>query len=199
LPLCEKNIMSKKIKQMEMDMLKQTFNKVRDLVVLTVQGLPSQIDNTLRLSLRKKDIRLLVVKNTLAKQVFGTLGLEAGKVWEGPTMVAWGSTSLATLSKELEAEFKKTGDKNKDKYQFKSAVADGQAVTFKQAMDMPTREEALGRVIMLALAPAGRLIRQIRGPASMVASQVKTIAEKKAEAAPAEAAPAEAAPAPPPA
>jgi hypothetical protein len=52
-------------------------------------------------------------------------------------------------------------------------------------MDMPTKEEAIGRVLMLALAPAGRLLSQIRGPASMVASQVKTISEKKEEAAPA--------------
>src|SRR3954454_14796419 len=107
--------MSKKIKQMEMDVLKHTFKDVRDLVVLTVQGLNSQIDNSLRLTLRKKNIRLQVVKNSLAKRVFGEMGLDAGQVWEGPTMVAWGSTSLSDLSKELETEFKKgAGDKNKD-------------------------------------------------------------------------------------
>lgn len=191
--------MSKKIKQFEMDSLKHTFHEVRDLVVLSVQGLPAQTENALRLTLRKKNIRLQVVKNSLARRVFGEMGLEAGPVWEGPTMVAWGSTSLSDLSKELEDEFKKTGDKNKEKYQFKNAISDGQPVTFEQAKKMPTRAQALGRVVMLALAPAGRLISQIKGPAAAVASQIKTISEKKEdEAAPAAAAP-EAAPEAPPA
>jgi len=182
--------MSKKIKQMEMDMLKGTFNGVRDLVVMRVQGLNAQLENNMRLSLRKKNIRLLVVKNTLARKVFGEMGLNAGDVWSGPTLVAWGSSSLADLSKEVEAEFKKTGDKNKDKFTFKNAVSDGQTVSFDQAKKMPTKAEAIGRVVMLALAPASRLISQIRGPAGLVAAQVKSIAEKKEE---------EPAPAPPPA
>jgi ribosomal protein L10 len=181
--------MSKKIKQFEMDSLKRTFVGVRDLVVLSVQGLEAQTENSLRLTLRKKNIRLQVVKNSLAKRVFGEMGMEAGPVWEGPTMVAWGSTSLADLSKELEAEFKKTGDKNKDKYKFKNAVSDGQPITFEQAKKQPTRAEALGKIVMLALTPAGRLVSQIKGPASSVASQIKSIGEKKegegAEAAPA--------------
>jgi len=171
--------MSKKIKQLEMDVLKRTFAGVRDLVVLSVQGLPAQTENNLRLTLRKKNIRLQVVKNSLARRVFGEMGVEAGPVWEGPTMVAWGSTSLADLSKELEAEFKKTGDKNKEKYKFKNAVSDGLPVSFDQAKKMPTKAEALGRVVMLALAPASRLIGQIKGPAASVASQIKSLSEKK--------------------
>jgi large subunit ribosomal protein L10 len=187
--------MSKKIKQLEMDTLKTTFKGVRDLVVMSVQGLPAQTENTLRLTLRKKNIRLQVVKNSLARRTFGEMGVEAGPVWEGPTMVAWGGSSLSDLSKELETEFKKTGDKYKEMYKFKTAVSDGQPITFEQAKKQPTKAEAIGRVLMLALAPASRLAAQILGPAAMVASQVKSVSEKKEEAAPA----AEAAPAPPPA
>jgi large subunit ribosomal protein L10 len=166
--------MSKQIKQMEMDALKKTFESVRDLVALQVEKLDARTDNRVRLDLRKKGIRLQVVKNSLARRVLGELGLNAEKIWAGPTTLAWGAASLADLSRELDTAL----GKNKQVV-FKGAIADGQEVTFDQAKKMPTKAEAIGRVIMLALAPAGRLLSQIRGPASLVASQIKTLSEKK--------------------
>ena len=178
--------MSKQIKQMQMDALKTTFQDVRDMVVLSVVGMNCQTDNQMRLALRKKNIRLHVVKNSLARRVFGELGIQAGDVWAGPTVLAWGHNSLAELSKELEGFAKK----NEKTIKFKGAVADGQGVTFKQALDMPTKPQAIARVSGLALAPASRLAGQLRGPASRVASQIKTIGEKKPEEPAAAAAPA---------
>jgi large subunit ribosomal protein L10 len=168
--------MSKEIKQLEMNALEHTFKDVRDLVMMSVQGQSSQNDNRLRLDLRKKKIRMQVVKNTLARRVFGQLGLQMAKCWEGPTTVAWGAGSLSELSRELETAFK-----NNDKVKFKCAVADGNEVTFAQALKMPTRAEAIGRVVMLALSPAGRIAGQLRGPAGRVAGQVKSISEKQPE------------------
>src|SRR6516225_9107405 len=95
--------MSKKIKQMEMDALKTTFDGVRDLVVLSATGIDCQTDNQTRLALRKKNIRLQVVKNSLARRVFTDLGLKLGNIWEGPTIMAWGADSIAELSKALNA------------------------------------------------------------------------------------------------
>jgi large subunit ribosomal protein L10 len=165
--------MSKQIKQMEMDALKQTFANVRDMVMMSVTGLDCHADNHLRLTLRKKNIRLQVVKNSLARRVFTDLGLPVDPVKEGSTTLAWGGGSIAELCKELDALLKKN-----EKVKFKAAVADGQQITFEQGLKMPTRAEAAGRVIMLALAPARRLAGQILGPARRVAGQVKAIAEK---------------------
>ncbi len=177
--------MSKFIKQMEMNALGQTFKEVRDLVVLSVSGVNAQTDNQTRLSLRKKGIRLQVVKNSLARRVFTDLGMKVGddRFWAGPTLIAWGGTSLAELSRELDALMKK--NKNlKDK----GAIADGQQVTFKQALSMPTKPEAIGRVVSLALSPATRLVSQILAPAGRIAGQIKTLRERTEEAAPAPAA-----------
>jgi len=171
--------MSKQIKQMEMDALKETFAGVRDLVVLTASGVNCQTDNQLRLGLRKKNIRLQVVKNSLAQRVFDELGLHATKFWEGPTVVAWGANSLAELSRELDGILRKN-----ERIKPKGAIAEGQEVTFQQALSMPTRAEAIGRVVGLVLSPAGRLVSQIAGPGSRLLSQIKTLAEK-GEAAPA--------------
>jgi ribosomal protein L10 len=177
--------MSKQIKQMEMDDLGQTFKDVRDLVVLSITGLDSRTDNQVRLGLRKKNIRLKRVKNTLTRRIFDQMGMKMAAVWEGPTTLAWGGSSLADLSRELDTAFKKN-----DKVKFKGALADGQEVTFEQALKMPTKAEAIGRVVALLLAPAGRLLSQIRGPASQVAGQIKGMKDRPApEAAPGAATP----------
>ena len=103
------------------------------------------------------------------------------KAWEGNTVIAWGGTSVADLAKEIEGLAKK----NDKAMKVKGAVAEGKEISFAQALKMPTRAEAIGRVIQLALSPASRLVSQILGPASTVAGQIKSIGEKKEEAAPA--------------
>ena len=169
--------MSKQIKQMEMDALKKTFEGVRDMVLLSISSVNAQADNQLRTTLRKKNIRLQVVKNSLAHRVFGELGMKLANAWESPTTVAWGADSLAELSKELDALIRKN-----DKIKVKTAVSEGQELPFDRAKTMPTRAEAIGRVVALALSPARRLVSQITAPASRIAAQVKTVSEKPAEA-----------------
>src|SRR5262249_22804749 len=160
---------------MEMDALNKAFHGVRDFVFLSVSGVNAQADNQLRLTLRKKNIRLQVVKNSLARRGFDQLGLKtAGDgFWAGPPLLAWGGARVAELSRELETLTKKN-----DKIKVKGAVADGQEVTFKQALAMPTQPEAIGRVISLALSPAVRLVSQILAPAGRIAGQIKTLREK---------------------
>src|SRR3954471_3014359 len=100
--------MSKVIKQMQMDVLKNTFKDVRDMLVMNVVGLNAIADNQIRLGLRKKGIRLQMVKNSLARKVFQDLGMKVTTGLDtGSTTVAWGTTSIAALSKEIEAIAKK--------------------------------------------------------------------------------------------
>lgn len=179
--------MSKLIKQMEMDALKQTFQDVRDMVILSASKVSCQADTQLRAALRKKNIRLRVVKNSLARRVFNEIGMTVTKCWEGPTMLAWGSNSLAELSKELETLTKKN-----DKIKVKGAVSEGQEIDFKRALAMPTKPEAIGRVVALAMGPAARVLSQVLSPGAQLAGQIKTLSERAAEEAP----PAEGAPAP---
>jgi large subunit ribosomal protein L10 len=166
--------MSKQIKQLEMDTLKKTFQDVHDLVALSIDRLNCNLDNQLRSTLRKKNIRLQVVKNSLARRVFDELGMKTESFWTGSTVLAWGGTSLAELSKELESLVKK----NDKVLKVKAAVSEGQEIDFQVALKMPTRAEAIGRVVSLALAPASRLISQILAPAAGIAGQIKTLSER---------------------
>jgi large subunit ribosomal protein L10 len=183
--------MSKLIKQMEMDALKQTFQDVHDLVVLTMTGVNCQADNQFRLSLRKKDIHLQVIKNSLTRRVFDELGFQISAdspYWVGTTVLAWGMSSLAELSRELDTqigELVKKHAKLKDKVQVKGAIVEGQPIAFDDAKTMPTRAEAIGTIIAMIIGPAAQIASQLAGPASQVASQIKTLSEKEPPAEPA--------------
>jgi large subunit ribosomal protein L10 len=168
--------MSKQIKQLEMDALKSTFRDVRDMVLLSVSGLSAQADNQLRLSFRKKKIQMQRVKNSLTKRVFDELGIKVDNCWESTTVVAWGAGSLAELSRELDSLLKKN-----DKLKVKTAVSEGLGLSFKQALTMPTKAEAIGRVVGLAMSPARRLVSQILEPGGRLAGQIKSLQEKAAE------------------
>ena len=60
--------MSKVIKQMEMDALKQPSRTFAIWCVLSSEKLTCQIDYGMRTTLRKKKIRVQMVKNTLAQR-----------------------------------------------------------------------------------------------------------------------------------
>src|SRR3954452_15130248 len=122
--------MSKVIKQMQMDVLKGAFQEVRDMVFLGIVGLDATSENKMRLELRKKGVRLHQVKNTLARRVFGELGMQIEKPWGRPTTVAWGMSSVAELSQEIAA----LARKHDKKIKLKGAVADGSEVSFEMAL-----------------------------------------------------------------
>ena len=66
------------------------------------------------------------------RRVFDDLGLKFSASWEGPTLVAWGGSSIAELSKELNALIKKH-EKN---FKVKTALADGHRVVFQDNDDL---------------------------------------------------------------
>jgi large subunit ribosomal protein L10 len=180
--------MSKVIKQMEMSSLKQSFEGVRDLVVLSVKGLSGQADHGLRMALRKKNIRLQVVKNSLTRRVFQEMGLRIGDdspYWLGPTTLAWGTESAGELGRAIDAELKnpKTAATYKDKVAIKGGIVDGQPIDFNKMKEMPTRAEAIAAVLGAILGPVNAMLGCLTGPAGQIAAQIQSLAERKEEAA----------------
>jgi ribosomal protein L10 len=181
--------MSKAIKQLQMNALRDTFRDVRDLVVLSVKGLNCHDDHALRASLRKKQVRLQVVKTSLTRRVFGELGIQIGDdspYWQEPVMLAWGASSAGELSRAVQGELKdpKRGPLYKDKVKVKGGVAEGQPCSFEAMIGMPTRQEALAAVLALILGPGSAVAGCLTGPGGQVASQIesKTKADETQEA-----------------
>jgi large subunit ribosomal protein L10 len=178
--------MSKIIKQMEFDALTTTFKGVRDMVLLSSDRVGSQLEFNTRKALREKKIRVQMVKNTLARKVFEANGVKvADKVWSGTTVVAWGGDSIKELSNAVDALLKdivKKNPKDDKKFTVKTAVADGTEVTLEVAKKIPTRQEAIGEIVGMILGPGSELAACLIGPASQIASQIATIADKKEDA-----------------
>lgn len=174
--------MSKEVKQLQMDALKDRFSEVRDMVVLSISKLSSEDEVAFRAILRKKSIRLHGVKNSLARLAFKDMGLDIPKdspYWQGPTQLAYGDVSIAEISRGIDEEVKdkKKAAKYKEAVKIKGAIADRQLVSFDVALKMPTREEAIARVIGMALAPAARIAGQLLGAGGRIAGQIKAISE----------------------
>lgn len=176
--------MSKTVKNMQIAALKGELGSTRDYVVMGINKLDNDANGMLRTNLRKKKIRLRVVKNSLVRRVFADMGMNVkadSPLFTGMTLLAFGGGSVSELSREVESELKspKNAGTYKDKLTLKGAFADGQPLSFEQALKMPTRAEAIARVAALILSPASRLASQIKAPGANLASQIKSLSEGK--------------------
>jgi large subunit ribosomal protein L10 len=168
--------MSKYVKEMMMDQLRTDLGDARSLLVLDFKGLDAVSEHQFRMDLRKKSIKVRTLKNTLARKVLADLGVDGlSKYLEGPSVLVWGGDGPAELAKELSAQVKKL-----KKPAIKGGAVDGVVIGPEQVEDitkLPSREELIGRVVSLALAPAARIVSLANAPVSALASQIQSIAE----------------------
>ncbi len=178
--------MSKKVKQLELNFLRKTFQGVRDMVLLEPVRLDAASDYEMRKKLRERQIRVRMVKNTFARMVFREQGLNLDP-GSGPTLIVWGANSVKELSLAVDEVLR---DIHKDpkapkKIKEKTAIADGQPVPLEVAKTLPTRQEAIGEVLAAILGPAASLAACLTGPGAALAGIVEAIEKKAGEAAPA--------------
>jgi large subunit ribosomal protein L10 len=172
--------MSKKIKLMELETLRKTFHGVKDYVLLEPIKVDAATDYNFRKNLRDKKIRAQLIKNTFARKVFNELGIQVDNCWSGPTLFCWGGLNIKELSKTVEDEVKaaQKDPKAPEKYKIKTAIADGESVSIEEAKVRPTREEAIGDIVMALLSAGANLAACLVGPGSQLASVLTTIEEK---------------------
>ena len=95
--------MSKLVKNMLVDDLKQRLTNVNELIVVSLGRLDGQKTTQLRQSLRKKKIHLQLVKNSLARRAtLNTPLAPAFGTTEGMLAIAWGGEDVVDLAKELD-------------------------------------------------------------------------------------------------
>lgn len=179
--------MSKKIKEFELQALRNSLGGVRDFVALEPVKVDSATDFEFRRKLRAKDIKVQLVKNSFAKKVFADGGIQTDGTWVGTTLICWGGDSVKTLATSVDQAVKesKKDPKSPEKFKVKTAVADGQTVSFEVAKTLPTRKEAIGEILSALLGPGGAVVGCLVGPANQLAGCVAAVEEKAKTAAPA--------------
>jgi len=170
--------MSKVVKRMMIDDLRQRLGESRDMLVLNTSKLTPNVDNRFRLTLREKGIRIATVKNSLARVVLREAGLGSlDDLLAGPSVLAWGGEDVVQLSKELQ---KWSTDVKEIK--IKGGAVDGQILDSKGVEDLsksPGRAELLSKISGLLLSPASRLAGALLGPGGYLSGQVKALSEKE--------------------
>ncbi|MDA8743209.1 50S ribosomal protein L10 [Rubripirellula amarantea] len=167
--------MSKYVKELVTRDIKRRLEGVEDAVVVSCVGMDANTTNELRGELEKKDIHMLVVKNTLARrategsQIHGAFEGAAGQV-----SVCWGASDFVSLVKEIVKL-----DKDKEKYEKFVAgggVMDGEkldAEGLKAVSKWPNREEQISMLVGQILGPGSQLSAALLGPGKMLNSQIK--------------------------
>ena len=170
--------MSKPIKEMIIADYKKRFDNLDGALVVDIRGMTANDNNDLRDGLHKKQIRVTIIKNTLAKKAFAGTSLDVlGSALEGPSALAYGAESVIDVARELVDWAKKL-----KQLTLKGAVLDGTyyagAEGVKRLSTFPTKEEAIAKVVQLVLSPASNLLRAATSPGSNILGIVKEIQER---------------------
>jgi large subunit ribosomal protein L10 len=173
--------MSKFLKELLTKDLSHRLTGVEDCVVANVVGLNSEATAKLRKRLREKKIRLMVVKNSLARRA--TAGSSLAGAFEGlagSSAVMWGAEDFVSLVKEV-TEL----DKDRasfEKFETRGGVMGGEKLSSAQVKEIstwPSREEQLSLLVGQILGPGANLAAQLIGPGGALANQIKQISEKE--------------------
>ncbi|GAF72939.1 unnamed protein product [marine sediment metagenome] len=172
--------MSKPVKTLLRKELIRRLAGADSLTVLSLAGVDGVAGNRIRQQLKAKDIRLTVVKNSVARQALKEVDLAvACELIEGPcALVIGGASPVAVVRQLLELA--------KEAPTLKVCGALMEGVVFgpdrvDELGRFPTREEALANLAGMMLAAAGRLAAIALAPGSRVAGAIKAMADKAQE------------------
>jgi len=145
------------------DKLEKAFGEARGIYIADNNKITVAQVTKLRSGLRKKGMRFLVVKNTLARIAAKKSGKEAlGSYFKGPTAVVIAPTDAAAPAKVIK-DFQKD---NKGLLAVKAAYVDGtmfNAAQVLQLADIPSREVLLAQLLGCLKAPMGNLAGVLNG------------------------------------
>jgi large subunit ribosomal protein L10 len=168
--------MSKAVKELITKDLRKRLDGVEDALLVDVIGLKNEKNVALRQRLRKKNINLLVVKNSLARRAAeGTRLAPAFDTCQGTMAVIWGGEDIISLAKEV---INIAEDKAFQPFAPKGGVMDGQPLAGDQI-------KAVSKCILSGqiLSVGATLSGQFLSAGSKLASQIKKKSEEGGETA----------------
>lgn len=172
--------MSKYVKNLIADEIKDRLAGVDDAIVANVIGMNSQATFAIRKLLREKNIQMLVVKRSLAGRATSESSLNqlfADK--QGSVAVIWGCEDFVSLAKEIAAVVKST---EFAKFELRGGVMDGEALDPEQVLAIskwPNRQEQISMLVGQILGPGANLSAQLLGTGGTLAGQIKKLVENK--------------------
>lgn len=167
--------MSKQLKTMITDALRSRFEGVEEACVVDLTGLNVEHTQAVRTALSDRDMRMMVVKNSLARRAFeggplGPLGLDLS----GPCAFVTGGDSVIDVAREmvkLAAEYPQITLK-------RGLLSGDQELTaVAELAKLSGKKELLSEVAGLLASPGRALAGCLTSPQSKLAGCLKAMAE----------------------
>jgi len=169
------------------DQYSEWINNSRAMFVTEYVGLTMKDIDELRKKAREAGGEFHIVKNTLGKVAFESLGMEIpANYLDGSTAIGFAFEDAPAMAKAM-AEFARTSDflKIKGGYLNKQAI-DAEAV--KALAELPPLPVMRAQLLGTIMAPASKLVRTLAEPARSLAAVMKAYADKDSTPGTAEAA-----------
>lgn len=170
--------MSKTVKGILMKDYETRLAGASDALVVSVRTLKGIDTTKFRRNLAKNKIKVLIVRNALARKQFKGTPLEGLiPLLAGPSALAFGGGSVVEVARQIVGLLK-----DFPALELKGAILDGQLFEgdkgVKELSKFPTRGEAIGNNVTLLVSPGRKLAAQVKGPGSNLAGIIKAIEAK---------------------
>jgi large subunit ribosomal protein L10 len=169
--------MSKPVKELLRKELASRLEGVSSLAVVGFSGVDAVMTHEVRKRLRAKNITMRVVKNSVARQAFQSVKLEAvAELLDGPCAIAFAPDGVVGVVRELLAI-----GRDVPNLTVKAAYMEGDVFPAARIVELsryPTREEAVALIVSAAAAPARKLAACLTGPGRALAALLKAVEDK---------------------
>ncbi len=183
--------MSKYVKSLMTDNLRDRLQNVHDALLVNMVGLDANTNTRLRAELRRKNIQVVVVKNSMAARA--TEGTPLAPLFtgvSGTAAICWGAEDIVSLAKEIT---KLAKDDALKPFEARGGVMDGEQLSGPQVEAVskwPSRTEQLSLLLGQILSPGANLVSQLNSVGGALASQIEQKGEGQSEEPASEEAPA---------
>ncbi len=172
--------MSKYVKNLIADNLRERLKHVHDALLVNMIGLDANTNTRLRAELRCKNIQVIVVKNSMAARAAeGTPLAPLFTDLSGTAAICWGGEDIVSLAKEIT---KLAKDDALAPFQARGGVMDGERLSAQQVEQVskwPSRTEQLSILLGQILSPGATLVGQLESVGGALASQIEQKSEEK--------------------
>lgn len=175
--------MKRSDKQVIIENLSQEINLYNHFYVIDIESLNAKATSNLRRACFQKDIKLIVVKNTLLKRALEASDKDAAELYDalkGNSSLMFSNTG--NLPAKLIKEFR-SKNKSLKKPVFKAAYVQESVYVGENQLEalinVKSKEEVIGDVIALLQSPAKNVISALQSSGQIIVGVLKTLSEKE--------------------
>lgn len=173
----------KEDKAKEIQEMRETFKKSKNVILATFQGITVAQDTQLRRQIRGAKSNYKVVKNTLAKIAAKETPMEPLlDQFQGTTSMAFNESDPVALAKTLTQYAKEHPI-----FTFKAGLVEGRVVSMKELMaiaELPSREGLLSKLLFVLKAPVQQLASVLEATGRNLAVVLNEVSKQKSRDAP---------------